>query len=104
MTVTTTAPATKKYPAALAGHQAREWDDLQTDEDERQDVQRENGRLPHCIRRDAHPCRNAGRRRPRHRRGIADHRQDRRQAEMLRQQPDAEGRDELQDDRLSGRA
>ena len=48
---------------------------LQADENERQDVQHENDRLPHGVGRYAYACRSALRRGPRHGNGEAHHRQ-----------------------------
>jgi hypothetical protein len=71
---------------------------LQADEDKREDVQREDDRLPHGICRDADPCGNARGRGLRHRDRVAHHRQHRRKPKMLCEQPHAERRDELKND------
>ena len=72
---------------------------LQTDEDEGEDVQHEHRRLPHRVRRDSDSRRCSLRRAPRHCHGVTHHRQDGRQASSIGEDPHAEGARELEDDR-----
>ena len=88
-----------EVPRPRVGVEAREnGPHLQADEHEREHVQQEDGRLPDRVGRHPHPRRSPGRRRPRDEDREAEHRQNGRQAQPIRQDPDAESEDELQDD------
>ena len=63
---------------------------LQADEDERQDIQHENNRLPYGVCRYAYPRRSTLRRGPRQGHCVEHHRQHTREANALGQNPDAE--------------
>src|SRR5262249_18838231 len=73
--------------------------DLQADERERQNVQHEDGGFPDRVGRQPDARGGTRRRLPRDRDGVAHHRQDAREADAIRENPDAERRDELNDDR-----
>ena len=76
ITVTRTAPATMKYRPRTAGSRLSEnRADLQADEDEGQDVQHEDDRLPHGVGGNTDPRGRALGRRSRHGDGEAHHRQ-----------------------------
>ena len=99
ITVSRTAIATDEVLPSIRRFEALEnRTDLQADEDERQDVQREHDGVPHGVGRDAYPRGNSLRRRLRHRDRVAHHGQDAGEADVLRENPHAKGRDELKDD------
>ncbi len=88
-----------EVPRPRVGVEAREnGPHLQADEHEREHVQQEDGGLPDRVGRHPHPRRRSCRRRPRDEDREAEHRQNGRQAQPIRQDPDAEREDELQDD------
>ncbi len=98
-TVTSTAAAIAKYRPRTAGSRLVEnRPDLQADEGERHHVDQEDHRLPHGVRRDAQARRNPLGRGPRHRHRVTHHGQHAGQTNPVRQYPDAEGGDELEND------
>src|ERR1051325_5175168 len=72
--------------------------DLQANEDERQDVQHENDRLPYRVCRYAYPRRSTRRRGPRQGHCIGHHGQHTREPNALGEDPYAEGGGELKND------
>src|SRR5271157_2201643 len=71
---------------------------LQSDEDKRENVEDEDYCLPYRIRRHPYSSRESRGHCLRHRDGEANHRQDARKANAVREDPDAEDRNELKKD------
>ena len=101
MTVTRTAAQGRARRGDFLREAAQDRPDLQAHQDEGEHVQHEHGRLPHRIGADAVACRYLARRRARDRHGVDDDGDDGGQPGVLREHPDAEGADELQDVRCS---